>query len=296
MVPRSHASTPKALQHSKASRNLTDLFLQVLETELRRPKRIRQLRRRVSSVPSAFDKLVPFAPLHWIDGLLEVHIEEHIRGHVPYAEDQPYPYAILTTHVLFRGFQAGSMAGTLAGTLQHTYLRLFKAPRSPSAIAPSAEKAMGPASASAESSAATISAMRANTTLARQRPGLATTLLRSTGVGAVLGTGCMAVMLGARMYGREEIEWADRSWRLLENRGQVEVDGWSVVGAVAGAVGVLLGERRARAARLGTGNGTGVGRALVIRGVGGAGIGASAGVVGYLVWRYGVRGGRREEL
>lgn len=32
----------------------------------------------------------------------------------------------------------------------------------------------------------------------------------------------MAVAVPARMWGREEIEWQDRSWRLLENKGQVE--------------------------------------------------------------------------
>jgi hypothetical protein len=38
------------------------------------------------------------------------------------------------------------------------------------------------------------------------------------------------------MRGREEIEWKDRSWRLLENPGQVETDDWTVVGAGAGAL------------------------------------------------------------
>lgn len=43
-----------------------------------------------------------------------------------------------------------------------------------------------------------------------------------------------------RMWGREQIEWQDRSWRLLENRGQVECDVFSSVGAVVGA-GVVAG-------------------------------------------------------
>lgn len=35
---------------------------------------------------------------------------------------------------------------------------------------------------------------------------------------------CCAGALAARMYGRERIEWQDRSWRLLANRGQVACD------------------------------------------------------------------------
>jgi hypothetical protein len=45
-------------------------------------------------------------------------------------------------------------------------------------------------------------------------------------VGAVIGTAAMAVMLPYYMYGREVVEWQDRSWRLLANEGQVEVWGY----------------------------------------------------------------------
>lgn len=81
----------------------------------------------------------------------------------------------------------------------------------------------------------------------------------------------MAVSLARRMDGKVHIEWADRSWRLLENKGQVAVDDWS---AVAGAV-VTAGRR-------------GLGWQAV---TGGAGIGGLAGVAGYMIWRYGVKGG-----
>ncbi|KAF2803527.1 uncharacterized protein BDZ99DRAFT_426928, partial [Mytilinidion resinicola] len=39
-----------------------------------------------------------------------------------------------------------------------------------------------------------------------------------------------------RMYGREEIEWQDRAWRLLENKGQEGADWWAIGGGVSGAV------------------------------------------------------------
>ena len=81
------------------------------------------------------------------------------------------------------------------------------------------------------------------------------------------------------MWGREEIEWRDRAWRLLENKGQVEVDGWGVVGMVVGGAGVL--------ARRG-----GVGWRV---GVGGVGMGGTVGVIGYMIWRHGVKGGKWEE-
>src|SRR2546429_3700254 len=139
--------------------------------------------------------------------------------HAPYAEDQPLAVPILTTHVLTRGFQCGGVIGPIVGTARY-YL-------SPS--------------------------LRASGQL------LSTTILRCAGWSSVVSTGVLAVALGARMHGREHIEWADRSWRLLENKGQVEVDDWSFGGAVIGG--------------LGTGRG-GVGGAAV---VGGTGIGRLGG-------------------
>jgi len=44
-----------------------------------------------------------------------------------------------------------------------------------------------------------------------------------TGVFAQIATGLMAFAVPGRMFGREEIEWKDRSWRLMENKGQLEV-------------------------------------------------------------------------
>lgn len=91
----------------------------------------------------------------------------------------------------------------------------------------------------------------------------------------------MIPALYARMFGREDIEWRDRSWRLLENAGQKEVDDWSLVGTVGGSVAAL--PQIGREAAL---------RAKVARVMGGAGLGSLMGVVGYMAWRHGLHGGR----
>ncbi|KAJ7599266.1 hypothetical protein C8J56DRAFT_916259 [Mycena floridula] len=94
-----------------------------------------------------------------------------------------------------------------------------------------------------------------------------TTLLRSTGIGTLVGTGFLTLALAGRMYDKTEIEWSDRSWRLLENKRQVEVDDWSLLGTMAGA-----GAASFRAGRLG------------FRGVlGGASLGSLLGVAGFMV-------------
>ncbi len=62
----------------------------------------------------------------------------------------------------------------------------------------------------------------------------------------------------------------------------MEVDEWSVVGTVAGVVGLVVRE----------GGSKGLG---VVRVAGAAGAGSMASVLGYMVWRYGVRGGKRAE-
>lgn len=85
-------------------------------------------------------------------------------------------------------------------------------------------------------------------------------------------------MTWGRMKGREEIEWQDRAWRLLENRGQLETDDWTYASMGAGAA---LGAMRG-------GGWRGV--------VGGAGLGSVGGMVLYMAWRYGVNGGKFPEL
>jgi len=89
----------------------------------------------------------------------------------------------------------------------------------------------------------------------------------------------MVVGLPARMWGREDIEWRDRAWRLLENQGQVECDDFTYAGMlVAGTTHLIRG-------------GT-----LGWRGmVGSLGLGSLAGMVGYMGWRYGIKGGNWDE-
>lgn len=165
--------------------------------------------------------------------------------HTPYAEDQPHSAAILTKHVLYRGFQTGAIVGPMVGLARYA-IPIFR-----------------------KTSATHI--------------GLLSLLLRSSGTGAVLGVGVVAAMLPFRMWGREDIEWKDRAWRLLENRGQVEVDNWGAVGAALGGVGLLARRGGAR----------GVPWRMA---VGGLGMGSTAGVLGYMIWRHGIKGGKWEEV
>lgn len=74
-------------------------------------------------------------------------------------------------------------------------------------------------------------------------------------------------MTWGRMRGREEIEWQDRSWRILENKGEVHTDWMSLGGASAGAVVGLAAARRGRIP------GTVSNAAL-----GGAGVGMASGI------------------
>ncbi|KAK0261990.1 hypothetical protein LTR91_020982 [Friedmanniomyces endolithicus] len=163
-----------------------------------------------------------------------------------YAEDQPFARTILTSHVLYRGFQTGAtLAIPIAGIR------------------------------------AVLQARKGVT-----RAIISASALRRTGAGALLGTVLMVPALMARMWGREEIEWRDRSWRLLVNEGQVEVDDFSLVGA-AGGVAVATTMRIVPA----IGGATRTAAMLTV--AGSAGLGTMAGVAGYMTWRYGVQGGKR---
>jgi Protein of unknown function (DUF1757) len=102
-----------------------------------------------------------------------------------------------------------------------------------------------------------------------------------------MGTLVSGVMLGLRMRGKEDIEWNDRSWRLLVNKGQVEVDNWIVEGAMAGATVAFLAGRTGRLP-------AGLENRMTTAVVGGAGLGTLAGSAGYMLWRYGVKGGEFE--
>lgn len=96
-------------------------------------------------------------------------------------------------------------------------------------------------------------------------------LLRSSSTGVLVCSGVTALALAGRMYGREEIEWNDRSWRLLESRGQNRTDEWSAAGMVGGAVGGAAVGRK-------------VGVAACRAAMGGAGAGSVLGVVMMMAW------------
>lgn len=162
--------------------------------------------------------------------------------HPPYAEDQPLYHTILTVHVLTRAVTAGTIIGAGVFFAKDIYQRVRSRP--PPAL-PRAQL-----------------------------------LLRSAGVGSTAAVGLLSVALVGRMWGRQEIEWRDRSWRLLENKGQLETDDWTYGGALVGLGG---------AAALARGGLAGLG----LRGsVGAVGAGTVAGTVGYMVWRYGIHKGK----
>ena len=68
--------------------------------------------------------------------------------------------------------------------------------------------------------------------------------LKTSGYGLVLGTAAGVAMTWGRMRGREEIEWKDRSWGLLENKGETKTDWATLFASGAGAVATLIATQR----------------------------------------------------
>jgi hypothetical protein len=122
--------------------------------------------------------------------------------HTQYAEDQPLYHTILTGHVIYRGFQTGAIIGLATGVARSLY--------------------NGGDSKTVASSKSPAS------------------IVRSVGFGSTIGGGLLAVILPVYMMGKTDIEWKDRSWRLLENKGQVAVDDWSGIGALLGVGSLAL--------------------------------------------------------
>ncbi|KAK5942645.1 hypothetical protein PMZ80_005210 [Knufia obscura] len=98
------------------------------------------------------------------------------------------------------------------------------------------------------------------------------TTVRSAGVGGAIGGLAMAVMVPGYMSGKEHVEWQDRSWRLLNNQGQVAVDNWSLAGVLFGITSPLFVTQFRSSDMLSW-------RMLVGR----AGVGSLAGVAGCMV-------------
>jgi hypothetical protein len=160
--------------------------------------------------------------------------------HTAYEEDQPYGKSILWAHILTR---VPPTAAVLGGAITVGSLTLRKL----NILAP---KAL-PSS-------------------------FTTSLLRSIGVSTVYTTGLVALATALRMHGREGIEWQERSWRLLENKGQVECDDFTYAGTALGLLGGV-GKKMPWQVRLG-----------------GLGAGSLMGVMTYMGWRYGVKHGKWE--
>lgn len=147
--------------------------------------------------------------------------------HTPYAEDQVYAHSILYLHVM----RASSMSFAFLSTLQIP-ITLFRNRRAPI-----------------------------------DRATLLVRTLRTSGRAFALGAAAGAAMTWGRMRGREEIEWQDRSWRIIENEGEVKTD-WATIGAAGvGAAASLVAVRRG-ALPISTGSAV----------LGGVGLGASMGV------------------
>ncbi|KAK6355341.1 hypothetical protein TWF696_004450 [Orbilia brochopaga] len=113
-----------------------------------------------------------------------------------YPEDQKLPHVILTTHVVHRGIPIGAVVSSIIPLTSRYILRRPTAKALP----------------------------------------LSTLLIRSNSTGLLVTSGLMVGMTLGRMAGRDLIEWQDRSWRLLRNEGQNQLDDFSAAGGVTGAV------------------------------------------------------------
>lgn len=156
--------------------------------------------------------------------------------HPPYAEDQPSSHAILYLHVIRASAMTATFLSVPLTGLSVLISRLRQQPAPPTT--------------------------------------LLTRLLVNSARGVVVGTVAGAVMTWGRMRGREEVEWQDRSWRLLENKGEVDTDWETVAGTGVGAVAGAVAARRGVVP-------VGVGRAAL----GGAGMGLGSGVL-FMVGTY----------
>ncbi|KAI0874987.1 hypothetical protein GGS24DRAFT_457012 [Hypoxylon argillaceum] len=161
--------------------------------------------------------------------------------HPAYAEDQPLAQTILITHVETRAITTGTIIGAGALATREGIQRLRKT-----------------------ASSSTLKAPRSQL------------YLRAAGHGTLWTIGIVSLGLVNRMWGREEIEWKDRSWRLMENKRQLETDDWTYGGMITALAATVLFKRP-------------VGWVAVI---GSVGAGSVAGTLGYIGWRYGIHSGK----
>ncbi|PVI05987.1 hypothetical protein DM02DRAFT_610323 [Periconia macrospinosa] len=164
----------------------------------------------------------------------------------PYAEDQPHAHQVLYLHTARAGAMIGSFVSLLTATTS-TLLSHRKHNPSPLPVP--------------------------------FRTNLTHTFLTHAPHGLLAGALFGVTATFAQMRGRQEVEWQDRSWRLLGNKGEVWTDWVAVGGAgLGGVVGGMAGSR---------GKGIGMARGVL----GGVGVGMAAGVV-FMVGRMGL--GKKE--
>ncbi|EIM84082.1 uncharacterized protein STEHIDRAFT_170471 [Stereum hirsutum FP-91666 SS1] len=214
--------------------------------------------------------------------------------HTEYTEDQPYARTILTTHVAARAFTLGSGIGLAIGGTSHL-VDLARARSATKSSLPSSSTSPLPPTASGSLPLPIKGNVNGNNVKPPPHYPLPTRLLRSSGFSSLFTSALLcALILPYQMSGREPIEWQDRTWRLLENKGQMEVDEWTGVGAGVGLVGGLVARQRGSGMG-GRGLETGAVK-LGVRGVvGAAGVGSLVGLAGYFGWRYGWKGGKWDE-
>jgi hypothetical protein len=124
----------------------------------------------------------------------------------PYAEDQTNAHSILYLHVI------------RASTMSFAFISLFQFP---------------------------ISLVRARYTKATiNMSALAARTLQSSGRAGALGVAVGVLATWGRMRGKEVIEWQDRAWRILGNRGENQTDWVTMGGVSAGAVASVVAARR----------------------------------------------------
>lgn len=123
------------------------------------------------------------------------------------AEELTSAKAVLTIHVVHRGYNLGTFVG-LGSALAVTAVKAIRG-TTPKLVAGLLSPTVG-------------------------------RLLRYSARGSLGGLAFGALAVTGRMWGRDLIEWQDRSWRLLNHAGQTQTDHWSLAGMAVGGAGAAL--------------------------------------------------------
>ncbi|KAJ3087780.1 hypothetical protein HK100_008238 [Physocladia obscura] len=100
-------------------------------------------------------------------------------------------------------------------------------------------------------------------------PPLFISLLRGNAVAVLLGIGAGAAAVEYRMQEKSNEEWIDRSYRIVHNKAQNAIDTWSAAGALSGFFIFTLTARKR----------------VIVRGLGGAGLGSVVGIASYAFYK-----------